>query len=366
MLALVFLSFLFLVMESDPFVSGTKFTVDDDGGADYSKIQDAVDAAVDGDIIQVFDGFYYENIIVEDRLTITGSGIETTIINGGGKGDVVTLSGAGTVFSGFKVIRSGTDGSDASIRITENDIYVHDTLCEQSEIGIYVVFSGSPHQLSGIEIGENILTGNDVGISMSYCDDSLIRDNNCSDNVQIGIKLINSGYSEIERNICHGEDRGIYSVSSSFLTIGNNSLIDNGWSGIYLESTTDSLIINNTSSGNGDGITLKGSDGNEVRENDLTMNENGIQLLDSDSNTISNNIASQNSLRGLFLRGSQSNEVRVNHVTMNDEGIVFNGYLSVYSRDNNIRSNLIMDNVVLGMNASGNGGFFVDAEQNFW
>ena len=48
--------------------------VDDDGGADYTKIQDAIDNATSGDTIIVYNGTYNENIIVNKKLDIIGSG----------------------------------------------------------------------------------------------------------------------------------------------------------------------------------------------------------------------------------------------------------------------------------------------------
>ena len=44
------------------------WTVDDDGPADFSSIQDAVDAASTGDSIQVFPGIYNESVQVWDKV----------------------------------------------------------------------------------------------------------------------------------------------------------------------------------------------------------------------------------------------------------------------------------------------------------
>ena len=41
----------------------TIITVDDDGGADYSIIQEAIDASSSGDTVLVHRGFYQENIL---------------------------------------------------------------------------------------------------------------------------------------------------------------------------------------------------------------------------------------------------------------------------------------------------------------
>lgn len=49
---------------------GTVLVVDDDGGADYTSIQAAVDAATDGDTVLVRPGTYREQVTVETNVTV--------------------------------------------------------------------------------------------------------------------------------------------------------------------------------------------------------------------------------------------------------------------------------------------------------
>ena len=46
-------------------------TVDDDGPADFSTIQEAINASADGDIILVSRGIYQENVIINKNITLT-------------------------------------------------------------------------------------------------------------------------------------------------------------------------------------------------------------------------------------------------------------------------------------------------------
>ena len=64
-------------------------TVDDSGGADFTSIQAAVDAAGDGDTIEVRSGTYVENVDVGKRLTIiSASGNpDDTIVQAATSGD---------------------------------------------------------------------------------------------------------------------------------------------------------------------------------------------------------------------------------------------------------------------------------------
>ena len=69
--------------------SGETWYVDDSGGGDFTKIQEAIDEANDGDLIRVWEGEYYENVIVNKTVSLIGNGSADTIIDGGGSGDVV-------------------------------------------------------------------------------------------------------------------------------------------------------------------------------------------------------------------------------------------------------------------------------------
>ena len=63
-------------------VSAKTWYVDDDGGCDFMRIQDAIDAASPGDTIFVYNGTYKENIrINKDYLTLIGEDREGVIIN---------------------------------------------------------------------------------------------------------------------------------------------------------------------------------------------------------------------------------------------------------------------------------------------
>lgn len=54
--------------------------VDDDGGADYTKIQDAIDNASDGDVIFVFNGTYYENVLVNKKIKLFGENRDIPLV----------------------------------------------------------------------------------------------------------------------------------------------------------------------------------------------------------------------------------------------------------------------------------------------
>ena len=85
-LLILFLSALLVVLAAGSGeAEGKTLTVDDDGGADYEKIQDAIDNATEGDVIRVWEGTYDENVVVVDKsMSLIGNESEDTIINGDG------------------------------------------------------------------------------------------------------------------------------------------------------------------------------------------------------------------------------------------------------------------------------------------
>jgi hypothetical protein len=61
-------------------------------GCDYTSIQAAVDAARNNDTILISAEFFQENVVVDKRLIITGSGAWLTVVDGGGSGSVFTIN----------------------------------------------------------------------------------------------------------------------------------------------------------------------------------------------------------------------------------------------------------------------------------
>ena len=77
------------------------------GPGNYTKIQDAIDNASDGDTVYVFGGVYNEKLWIRNQINLIGENTDTTIIDGSNfshfKGQVNILSDW-VNFSGFSII----------------------------------------------------------------------------------------------------------------------------------------------------------------------------------------------------------------------------------------------------------------------
>jgi pectin methylesterase-like acyl-CoA thioesterase len=136
--------------------------VDKNGGGDHSTIQAAVNAASPLDTIRVWSGNYAENVVINKDLTLLGNGSATTVIDGGGKGDVLSIRSPHVDISGFRLRNSDSKGS-----------------------GIDVT------NLSHGRISENAITDNHFGMygGKDCCDNNTIANNTFDHNTKAGIWL---------------------------------------------------------------------------------------------------------------------------------------------------------------------------------
>ena len=63
-------------------IQANTWTVDDDGGEDFVRIQEAINASSSGDTVRVKEGIYEENVIVDKNIRLVGSGRNDTEVRG--------------------------------------------------------------------------------------------------------------------------------------------------------------------------------------------------------------------------------------------------------------------------------------------
>ncbi|UCE36721.1 MAG: right-handed parallel beta-helix repeat-containing protein [Thermoplasmata archaeon] len=262
--ALLIVSF-FIVIYT-PIVSATLIVVPDD----YFTIQEAIDAANHGDIVYVRAGNYHENIFINKTITLQGEDNITTVIDGGGNGDVININADWVNVSGFTIKKSGSLTGDAGIQINSDRCNIYSNMLLDSNYGIYAYYSRY-----------NIITNNIISLNYSAW------------NYKCGIILQYSNNNIITYNLVinnyYGIDIYFYSNNN---TVAYNTVIDNfvGISLIYhsnynlitdiilsndidinlWDRSNNNIIMNNTISGRDWGIcTGYGSRGNTIYHNNF-------------------------------------------------------------------------------------------------
>lgn len=358
-------------------VEGKTITVDANGGVDFTKIQDAINTSSDGDTIRVWEGTYYENVVVNKTVSLIGNGSEQTTIDGGGEGDAVQITVNWVNMSGFSVTGGGHNG--AGIKIESDNNHIIGNNCSNNGLGIQLWNSNNS------TITNNTSSNNAHGIQLSHSSFAIITNNTYSSNRIFGIYLASSSFAIITNNTSSNIHYGIYLLESSNSTITNNTCLSNNYMGIYLAFSSNSTITNNTSSNNKNGIQLWDSNNSTITNNIcLSNNNNGIQLSHSSFAIITNNTCSSNNLNGIDLHNSSNSIITNNTISNNAYGIDLqntsnstitnntilvnrNGiYLQESSRDNTAHYNYILNNTDYGINTTKNGGFKLEATNNWW
>ena len=221
---------------------GNTLYVGGDGPENYTKIQDAINDASDGDTVFVYDDNspYYENVRVNKSITLMGENKETTVIDGRNIGFVVNVPVQYVTITGFKIINSGTGSGFA---------------------GVYV------HHANHCLISGNIIENNHYGIfeeDSTYCN--------------ITKNIVNNNYY-----------RGIV-ITSPFAHISKNVVTNTSWIGIDIHRITDSLIceMNHIESNGYTGIYLYKSNSNTIRNNNFIRNKHHALFVEG-RNTWTNN-----------------------------------------------------------------------------
>lgn len=211
--------------------SANTIYVDDSGGADYTNIQDAIDAANSGDTIYVYSGTYNENIEVNKNLTLTGQNKDTTIIDGEKNGHVVYAYGTlgnikEIIISGFTIINAGGLGYDC-IALS----YLNDS-----------------------DISNNKIMNSDEsdGIQLDHCKYITISNNIIKNNEGSGISLTLSENNIIHNNIIQSNQKGLYIYySSSNNNIYENTITGNSQYGIHIVQSLNNRFYLNDFNDNG-------------------------------------------------------------------------------------------------------------------
>ncbi|MCK4348301.1 MAG: right-handed parallel beta-helix repeat-containing protein [Thermoplasmatales archaeon] len=229
---------------------GNVIYVDDDGGADYTNIQDAIDAADDGDTVYVYKGTYHENLQIDKTIFLTGEDKSETIIYGENSSNVVKVTANSVNIEGFSVkngfdtgiyVFDSVDTSISDCIITSNSgrgIHLdlakkasisHCIISSNEEFGICVCNSdGSRPGSNNNVISHCIISNNSDGVFLDDITGTSVENNTIKDNRFYGVYLVFARDCEIKEN------NFIDNTESAFFQGGFfNSWSHNYWSGAW-------------------------------------------------------------------------------------------------------------------------------------
>ncbi|UCG69389.1 MAG: right-handed parallel beta-helix repeat-containing protein [Thermoplasmata archaeon] len=298
-LAMIF-GLIVIIVEIAPVVKGSStIYVDDVPGSgpgnpaeNYTRIQDAIDNANTGDTVFVYNGTYYEHVVINKTINLTGENRNTTIIDGGGSGDVVYVSANNVNITEFTVTGSGSNFNprDAGIEL---------------------------YNAQDCKAIHNYVSNNNYGILLLNSQSNDIIDNNASINYH-GILFSYSNNSKIRGNFAYKNKYGIYLSESYMNNVSYNTASYNDIHGIVIASSSNNDIIYNDAYFNdGHGIYSDYSSGNNLSYNNVSNNRFGINLEYIGYSNVTGNIISSNRFYGISLGGTYYNILKENILKKN-------------------------------------------------
>jgi len=301
------------------------WTVDDDGPADFHTIQEAINAADEGDTVLVYPGTYYENVIVNKTLTVKSqSGAENTIVctpdSETGK-SVFEITADDVELTGFTI-------KDSTTRTIQGDPFNPSSYVDAC--GIYTA------TCTGTKITRNIVKNNFEGIVFADCSDILVSENQITGNIHEGIRLAYSTSATVIKNNIIGNlfprlstatglvffhcsdsnvtenqivanNNGAVVNNSHNITVSSNNITANEFHGLNLVSSYSNTVFGNTMKKNTYGICPSGSTNTQIYENILQENEHGIACYGASNNFVYHNCFINNSLQVSNFHGTETN-----------------------------------------------------------
>jgi parallel beta-helix repeat protein len=230
------------------------------GPGNYTRIQDAVDNASDGDVIFVYNDSspYRENLMIGKSIYLLGEQKETTVIRGrnGTYDFLIHVQGVtGVAIDGFTLISNTSIGG--------------------------IMAGDSP----GLIISNNVLDHPaSSGIDIQFCDNSIITNNIINDKEAFGMFLRESDNCRIDHNIirhCYGDrydqGYGMYIDTVAGCTFSNNTLLNNSRYGLYMQFSNHNLLFRNDFENNNEqSLFLFDSGSNRIIQNNFIKNNDDI------------------------------------------------------------------------------------------
>jgi hypothetical protein len=331
--------------------------VDDDKvqcpNAQFTKIQDAVNAATSGDVIRVCAGTYPEQVTISTSLTLRAD------------------NGVVVIPSGMTQNSTGASGGDsiAAVFVVQGaqDVVLDGFIVDGSNNGL----TGCSPRLIGIDyenssgdIRHNAVRHMSLGSADSGCQSGNGIEVETESGATSNVTVNDNSVWDYQKNGITGNEQGTQlSVDGNVVTgigptpnIAQNGIqIGFGAAGKVTNNTVADNIYSICSSSascptNATGILIFQSDGVAVRNNSLATNQIGVFIGGQNSVVASNTISNSVALIGVALVGNDDSAVR-NTLTHADQAAVY-----IQGNGNRVTGNGITDAAIGVLKISGSTG----------
>jgi parallel beta-helix repeat protein len=272
-------------------VMGNTLYVGGSGPNNYTRIQDAINDATDGDTIFVYNGRYLEHLIIEKSITVVGESKYFTIIDGDEQEyDVILIKADGVTVQGFTIQDAYWGGTYLNyhngIEIWTDYNIIRDNIIKNNQ--------------NGIQIGEEIKY---EGHENNYSNYNVIEANQLIENHLSGVYVIYSAYNEIIKNtISENRYSGVsLSTENNQTKISQNIIRNQSQNGICMSGGSNNIATGNILEKNGRGVTICSGSHNAIIGNHIVGNKFGVIIDESSTNSIESNNIYNNTLNAFVV-----------------------------------------------------------------
>jgi parallel beta-helix repeat protein len=260
-----------------PLSRGNWLYVGGSGPGNYTKIQDAVNHASEGDTVYVYDDSspYYEQVTINTTISLIGEDQESTIISGQSKGSTLLIRASSVKVKGFHIIH-GTYG----IETLANGLTLNNLSVENAYSGILL------KNLNKSSIDSCFLSNCSEGITLKFASNNVIH-NSVFKNCTTGMGLYSSS-----------SDNTIYECTLSKCIDIKNAI----GSGLLI-SSDNNLIFHNKINSSNTGIWIgvwNYAYRNSIKQNTIESCDIGIFLDSAKQNIITQNNLINSRINGYF------------------------------------------------------------------
>jgi len=176
----------------------------------YQNITSGLAQAVAGDVIYVYEGTYFEQLLIDKPISLTGENKYSTVIDGNKIGNVIKITANNVNITHFTIRNSLSVFGFSGIRLDHSN---------------------------GNNISYNIITRNYEGIWLENSNSNTFIDNYVSNSGE-GIYAVSSSNNILMNNMISNNEFGIVLRESSNNTVFHNSFLNNTWHSV---STINSI-----------------------------------------------------------------------------------------------------------------------------
>ncbi len=348
----ILFGFVLLLIAGSPVMAATYSVCP--SGCNFTSIQAAINAASDGDTIEIRGGHYIEPLIVDRRLVLKGvaSGGGYPVIDAGGAEFGITLKAPGIQISSLNI----TGANSSAILIESDNNTLHDLIIVHPKVTTYYLTypAVTGEDLTGLEISacKFYVRGDTVVLHDPH--DYSITGNTFLNPLGYSVAIVSSGSANPTENgvisgntITQSRGAGIGIIAKSAgglvrnLTVSDNCVSGSGGSiGLFIPSE-NVIIRNNTLQENPGtprkgiyGIMLYGTSGVLIEDNHVvgTNVELAYRFEDCSRLTITGNTVDSNSDTGMGCLWITNSTLSRNTMDKN----VYNFWMSPFVLDSGV------------------------------